>query len=65
MTGTQWLAIASKRRQEDGVSPAGCKQKRDERIPLVACKGNHTTVSQPNPIADITRIPLLARNPTL
>jgi hypothetical protein len=23
---------------DDGVSPAGCKQKRDERIPLVACK---------------------------
>ncbi len=38
MTGTQWLTIASKRRQDDGVSPAGCKQKRDERIPLVACK---------------------------
>jgi hypothetical protein len=32
---------------------------------LVACKGSHTTVSQPNPIADITRIPLSARNPTL
>jgi hypothetical protein len=47
MTGTQWLTIASKRRQDDGVSPAGCKQKRDERIPLVACKKDGGTIINP------------------
>ncbi|GER56417.1 nucleotide-sugar transporter family protein [Striga asiatica] len=32
ITGTQWLTIASNRRQEDGVSPAGWRQNFDERI---------------------------------
>jgi hypothetical protein len=29
--------MASKRRQDDGVSPAGSKQNFDERIPLDDC----------------------------
>jgi hypothetical protein len=32
---------------DDGVSPAGCKQKRDERIPLVACKKDRGTIINP------------------
>ena len=33
MTGTQWLAMASKRRFDDGVSPAMLRQNLEERIP--------------------------------
>jgi len=37
ITGTQWLTMASKRRLEDGVSPAMFRQNLDKAMPWLDC----------------------------